>query len=136
VAAHDPFAGCLAGYVLLRLGQHEALEGLSSAIVGAAPQLSDGYILRGECEAAAGRSETARQAFIDAVNAGTPAFGEGLTRLLEGLRANGFVHPRGALVRHIFQRHARGSMWAAFVPRRKLKAGALLISGADLGFEG
>ena len=49
-----------------------------------------------------------RQAFTDAVNAGVPAFGEGLTRLVEGLRASSFVHPRGALVRHIFQRHVRG----------------------------
>ena len=80
--------------------------------------------------------EAARQAFTDAVSAGIPAFGKDLTRLLEGLRANGFVHPRGALVRHIFQRHARGSMWAAFVPRRKLQAGALVITGADVGFEG
>ena len=83
-------------------------------------------------------SEVARlgQAFIDAVNAGIPAFGEGLTRLLEGLRANGFVHPRGELVRHIFQRHVRGSMWAAFLPRRELEAGALAISGVDVGLEG
>jgi hypothetical protein len=39
-------------------------------------------------------------------------------------------------VRHIFQRHARGSMWAAFTPRRPLQPGGLVINGADLGFEG
>jgi hypothetical protein len=135
-AGQDPFAGCVAGYVLLRLGCHRDLAGLASSLAVAAPNLSDAYILRGECEAAAGSAEAARQAFTDAVTTGIPAFGEGLTRLLEGLRANGFVHPRGALVRHIFQRHAQGSMWAAFVPRRKLKAGALVITGADVGFEG
>jgi hypothetical protein len=136
VAAEDPFGACVAGYVLLRLGRHDELAALASAIAVAAPKLSDAFILRGECEARAGNQDTASQAFADAVNAGIPAFGEGLTRLVEGLRASAFVHPRGALVRHIFQRHARGSMWAAFVPRRQLEPDGLVISGADIGFEG
>jgi hypothetical protein len=136
VAGEDPFAGCVAGYVLLRLGLHSELEGLASAIVAVAPALSDAYILRGEFEAAGGRADTESQAFADAVSAGIPAFGEGLTRLVEGLRATGFLHPRGALVRHIFQHHARGLMWAAFTPRRALEAGRLVISAADVGLEG
>ena len=135
-ASDDPFAGCLAGYVLLRLGLYSELEELVAAVAEAAPRLSDAHILRGELEAFRERPEAGAQAFIDAVSAGVPAFGEGLTRLLEGLRANSFVHPRGALVRHIFQRHARGSMWAAFTPRRGLVPGQLVITGADLGFEG
>jgi Caspase domain len=135
-AHEDPFAGCLAGYVLLRLGFHDELGDLTNEIVEVAPKLSDAYILRGEHEAAAGRSETAAQAFADAVNAGIPAFGEGLTRLVEGLRATAFNHPRGSLVRHIFQRHARGSMWSAFTPRRELTPGQLVITGADIGYEG
>ena len=135
-ASDDPFAGCLAGYVLLRLGLYSELEELVAAVAEAAPRLSDAHILRGELEAYRERPEAGAQAFMDAVSTGIPAFGEGLTRLLEGLRANSFVHPRGALVRHIFQRHARGSMWAAFTPRRGLEPGQLVITGADLGFEG
>lgn len=135
-AREDPFAGLLAGYVLLRLGLHEQLDQLASAIVEVAPTLSDAYILRGEREAQAGRTDAANQAFADAVNAGIPAFGEGLTRLVEGLRASAFHHPRGALVRHIFRRHVRGTMWAAFSPCRPLREGQLVISGADLGYEG
>lgn len=135
-AADDPFAACLAGYVLLRLGIRDALPETVAAIVAAAPELSDAYVLRGEHEAAAGNGAAASQAFADAVGAGIPVFGEGLTRLVEGLRASGFNHPRGALVRHLFQRHARGSMWAAFTPRRKLEPGRLVVSGADIGFEG
>jgi hypothetical protein len=133
----DPFAGCLAGYVLLRLGRYEPLRELASAIVAVEPKLSDAYILRGEYEAYAGNSEAANQAFADAVSAGIPAFGEGLTRLVEGLRVSGFNHPRAALVRYIFQRHARGVMWAAFTPKRgRLQSGRLVITGADVGFEG
>jgi hypothetical protein len=123
--------------VLLRLGIHdEVVENLIAEILEVEPTLTDAYVLRGEHEAARGREDTARQAFIDAVNTGIPAFGEGLTRLIEGLRAATFIHPRGALIRHIFQRHARGLMWAAFTPGRALEPGRLVISGADVGFEG
>jgi Caspase domain len=135
-ARDDPFAGVLAGYVLLRLGLHDDLDHLTSTIVESAPTLSDAYILRGECEARAGRTDAANQAFADAISAGIPAFGEGLTRLLEGLRTSALLHPRRALVRHIFQQHARGTMWAAFTPTRPLREGRLVISVADLGYEG
>lgn len=135
-AGDDPFAGCLAGYVLLRLGGYEGLGDLADAIIGAAPKLSDAYILRGEYEAHEQNVEGSNQAFADAVSAGIPAFGEGLTRLVEGLRVSGFFHPRGALVRYIFQRHARGSMWAAFTPRAEFKPGRLVITGSDIGYEG
>jgi hypothetical protein len=135
-ASDDPIAGCLAGYVLLRLGAYEPLADLASTIVEIAPLLSDAYILRGEYEASYKNEEGRNQAFADAVGSGVPIFAEGLTRLVEGLRASGFFHPRGALVRYIFQRHARGSMWSAFTPRSKFTAGRLVITGADVGYEG
>jgi hypothetical protein len=139
-ASDDPLAGCLAGYSLLRLGHAADAGEVADAVIGAAPAISDGYVLRGEAAAAAGNDAQSRQAFADAISAGVPVFGEGLTRLVEGLRATNFLHPRGAIVRHIFQRHLRGTMWSVFVPRprngeRKLKAGRLLITGADTGFE-
>ncbi|KAF2415972.1 caspase family protein [Microbacterium sp. B35-30] len=134
-APEDPFAGVVAGYVLLRLGLHEELGALASAIITAAPTLSDAYILRAEHEAVKGERELAEQAFINAVDCGIPAFGEGLTRLLEGLRHIRLPMTRAALVRHVFQRHVRGSMWAAFTPRRGLEPGGAVISAADLGLE-
>jgi Caspase domain len=135
-ASNDPFAACLAGYVLLRLGWRENLGELASAIIEAAPTLSDAYILRGEYEAHVQNQDASNQAFADAVSTGVPAFGEGLTRLVEGLRVSGFFHPRGALVRYIFQRHARGSMWAAFTPKNEFEPGRLVITGSDIGYEG
>ena len=134
-ATQDPFAGVVAGYVLLRLGCHEELGDLASAIITAAPTFSDAYILRAEYEALQGHRELAEQAFINAVDCGIPAFGEGLTRLLEGLRHIRLTMTRGALVRHVFQRHVRGSMWASFTPRRALQPGVPVISAADLGLE-
>jgi hypothetical protein len=137
-ASEDPFAGLLAGYALLRSGRFENLAQIADQVAAAAPGWSDPYVLRGEAAAHGVKADlTARdQAFAQAVNTGIPIFGEGLTRLVEGLRASGFGHPRGALVRHIFQRHARGLMWAAFNPLRPLEPKRLVISGADLGYEG
>jgi hypothetical protein len=139
-AADDPLAGCLAGYSLLRLGHSADAGEVADRVIAVAPTISDGYVLRGEAAAAAGNDAQSRQAFADAIATGVPLFGEGLTRLVEGLRATNFLHPRGAIVRHIFQRHLRGTMWSVFVPRarngeRKLKSGRLLITGADTGFE-
>jgi hypothetical protein len=137
-ASEDPFAAVLAGYALLRVGSVEGLSELADAVVAVAPGWSDPYILRGEAVAHGEAPDLAArdQAFAQAVNTGIPIFGEGLTRLVEGLRASGFSHPRGTLVRHIFQRHARGLMWAAFTPLRPLEPGRLVISGTDLGYEG
>jgi hypothetical protein len=135
-ARRDPFGGCVVGYVLLRLGRNEWLGALSTAIIEAVPTLSDAYILPGEYEAYRQNEAASYQAFADAASAGVPVFAEGLTRLVEGLLASGFIHPGGALVRYIFQQHARGSMWAAFTPRGEFKPRRLVITGADIGYEG
>ena len=139
-AADDPLAACLAGYSLIRLGHADDAGTVADAVIAVAPTIADGYVLRGEAAAAAGNDARSRQAFTDAIGAGVPLFGEGLTRLVEGLRASNFLHPRGAIVRHIFQQHLRGTMWSVFVPRgrageKRLQPGRLLITGADTGFE-
>jgi len=139
-AADDPLAACLGGYSLLRLGHSADAGKVADAVIAVAPAIADAYVLRGEAAAAAGNDARARQAFADAITAGVPLFGEGLTRLMEGLRASNFGHPRAAVVRHVFQRHLRGTMWSVFVPRsrggaQRLEPGRLLITGADTGFE-
>jgi hypothetical protein len=129
----DPFIGCLRGYVLLRLGLLDELNEVAERVIQSAPQLSDGFVLRGECAAATGGT-AAKQSFAEAVGAGIPLFAEGLTRLLEGLRAHDINHPRSAIVRYVFQNHMRGSMWSIFTPRR-FKPGTLVITAADTGYE-
>jgi hypothetical protein len=133
-ARDDPFGALVAGYVLLRLGCHDALADLPSQILDVAPGLADAFILRGEHAAHAGNPEASAQAFAEAVNAGLPAFGEGLTRLVEGLRTNALLLPRGAVVRYMFQRHVRGSMWASFLPAGAITPGGTAITAGDLGF--
>jgi hypothetical protein len=132
-AADDPFAGCLCGYALLRLGMLDELNDVIGKVISVAPSLSDIFILRGEHAAATGGT-AGRQSFADATATGIPIFAEGLTRLVEGLRAHDLHHPRGAIVRHLFQRHVRGSMWSIFTPRR-FEPGTLIVTGADTGFE-
>jgi hypothetical protein len=134
-ARDDPIAGCLAGYVLLRLGSYEPLDDIAAAVVEVAPKLSDAFILRAEHEAHNQNPDGRNQAVADAVSTGVPVFAEGLTRLVEGIRASGFFHPRGAVVRYVFQQHARGSMWSAFTPRGAFEAGRLAITGSDIGYE-
>jgi hypothetical protein len=133
-AADDPFAGCLAGYALLRQGLQTEMRGPVEAAVEAASELSDPLILRGEYAAATGGTAS-RQSFVDAIAAkNLPIFAEGLTRLVEGLRANDVLHPRAAIVRYLFQQHVRGSMWSMFNPRR-WEEGTRVVTGADTGFE-
>ena len=129
----DPFLACLCGYVLLRLGDKKGLSTVAERVVESAPQLPDGFVLRGEHAAATG-GPAAKQAFAEAAAAGIPVFAEGLTRLLEGVRANDIQHVGAAVVRYVFQNHMRGSMWSVFTPRR-FDPGSRLITAADLGYE-
>ena len=129
----DPFLGCLCGYVLLRLGLMDELAEVAERVTQTAPQLSDGFVLRGEHAAATG-GPAAKQSFAEAAAAGIPVFAEGLTRLLEGLRAHEIVHPGAAIARYVFQSHMRGSMWSVFTPRR-FEPGSLVVTAADLGYE-
>jgi len=124
-AADDPLRGCLGGYTLLRLGLAGELASAAAALVAGAPQLSDAHVLAGEHAAAAGRRDDAARAFAAAAEAAPPIFGEGLTRLLEGLRAFELEHARAALVEELFTRHVSGSMWSVFTPPR-LEPGAPL----------
>ena len=129
----DPFVGCLCGYVLLRLGLMDAVGKVAERVIRTAPQLSDGFVLRGEVAAAAG-STAAKQAFAEAIAAGVPLFAEGLTRLLEGARTHDINQPGTAIVRYVFQNHMRGSMWSVFTPRR-FNPGTLVVTAADTGYE-
>jgi uncharacterized caspase-like protein len=132
-ATDDPFLGCLCGYVLLRLGDKDGLARVAERVTQTAPQLADGFVLRGE-HSAADHGPAARQAFAEAAAAGVPVFAEGLTRLLEGVRTYDLQHPGAAVVRYVFQNHMRGSMWSVFTPRR-FQPGERVITAADLGYE-
>jgi hypothetical protein len=129
----DPLVGCLCGYALLRLNLLDELGAAVERVLAATTALSDAFVLRGAHAAATG-GPAARQAYAEAIAAGIPVFGEGLTRLLEGARVNELSHPRAAVVRYVFQNHLRGSMWSAFTPAR-FELGTRIVTGADTGYE-
>jgi hypothetical protein len=123
---NNPLAGCLGGYLYLRLGRAEELEDTVKNLTTRFPGLSDVHVIRGEFEAAAGRHAEAKAAFAQAIEVGVPIFGEGLTRLIEGMRTYEVEHPLSRLVAHIFEHHMSGSMWSVWLPE-KLVAGELLV---------
>jgi hypothetical protein len=123
---NNPLAGCLGGYLYLRLGRAEELEDTVKNLTTRFPGLSDVHVIRGEFEAAAGRAAEAKAAFAQAIEVGVPIFGEGLTRLIEGMRTYEVEHPLSRLVAHIFEHHMSGSMWSVWLPEG-LVPGELLV---------
>src|SRR5918995_5950380 len=123
----DALAGCLGGYIFLRLGLAAELSRAARNLARFYPELSDAHVLMGEHAAANGSRTTAKEAFEKAIAAGLPIFGEGLTRLLEGLRAYKIEHPNERLVREVVERHMSGSMWSAFTPET-FEPGRVLIA--------
>ena len=123
---NNPLAGCLGAYLYLRLGRTAELEETVKNLTTRFPGLSDVHVIRGEFEAASGRTAEAKAAFGKAIEVGVPIFGEGLTRLLEGLRTYEIEHPLARLVSHIFENHMSGSMWSVWQPE-KLAPGELLV---------
>jgi hypothetical protein len=123
---NNPLAGCLGAYLYLRLGRTGELNETVKNLTTRFPGLSDVHVIRGEFEAAAGRAAEAKAAFAQGIEVGVPIFGEGLTRLLEGMRTYEVEHPLARLVAHIFDHHMSGSMWSVWLPG-ELVPGELLV---------
>jgi hypothetical protein len=122
----DPLAGCLGAYIFLRQGRVDELRKTVRKLLRAYPELSDCHVLQGELEASAGRDAQAKRAFEQAIQAGVPLFGEGLTRLLEGLQKYELEHPRAKIVESVFRNHVSGSLWSVWTPK-KFRPGRKLV---------
>jgi hypothetical protein len=112
----DPLAGCLGAYIFLRQGRAKDLERAVGNLLRLYPELSDTHVLAGEFAAARRKHADAKKAFAKAIEVGVPLFGEGLTRLLEGMRKYELHHPRAKIVDKVFKRHLSGSMWSVWRP--------------------
>jgi hypothetical protein len=129
----DPIAGCLGAYLLLRLGKARELGPVVDRLTSEFPQLSDGHVLRAELEASCARSEGAkalsdgaRKAICDALEAGVPIFGEGISRLLDGVQGFQIDHKNTRLVSTVAERYMHGSLWSAWIPET-VRVGELLV---------
>ena len=122
----DPVAGCLAGYLLLRMGRAGELEVPAPDLTRHFAELADSHVLLAEYEAARGAADAAEQAYRKAVEVGVPITGEGVTRLLDGLGEYWIDHPHARILTHVHERYLHGSLWAAWTPEA-LVPGELLI---------
>jgi hypothetical protein len=112
----DPLAGCLGAYLFLRQNRARDLQRAVRNLLRLYPELSDTHVLAGEFAAARRKHAEAKKAFAKAIEVGVPLFGEGLTRLLEGMRKYELEHPRAKIVDTVFKRHLSGSMWSVWRP--------------------
>lgn len=124
----DPLAGCLGGYLLLRLGEAKGLGAAAGNMTRLYPELSDSHVLRAEYEAARGRSVAAEHATRAAIETGIPIFTEGLSRLLDGLAEYRIDHPNALLLTTVYDRRIATSLWSAWMPGR-LRLRTVLVSG-------
>lgn len=114
----DPIAGCLAGYLLLRMARIDELDPVVDFLTTDFPELADGHVLDAERHAAAQRPDAAAEAIARAIAAGLPITGEGVTRLLDGLREFRIDHERTRLVSMVHARYVHGSLWSVWTPER------------------
>lgn len=111
-----PVAATLGAYLLLRLGHSADLDDVTQRLTVDYGQLSDGHVLRAEYLASVGRPTDAEASIERALEAGSPIFGEGITRLLDGVAQFHNDHARAQLVSAIHDRYAHGSLFSAWHP--------------------
>ena len=122
----DPLAGCLGGYLLLRLGETDRLDVPVANLTGHYGELSDVHVLRSELEASRGDHDAAAAAAASAIAAGIPLFADGLALLLDSLSEYRIDHPNARLLSHMFDRRVKDSLWSVWVPD-SIRAGRLLV---------
>jgi Caspase domain len=112
----DPLAGCLAGYLLLSMGRAEEAGRVARQVMESFEGLSDGFVLNAECEASKGRPKAAADAYLAALERGTPVFSDGLVRLCGNAQRYRIKHPGAGLLANMLKSLARGMIWSAWSP--------------------
>ncbi|HEY5807864.1 MAG TPA: hypothetical protein VIT67_07840, partial [Povalibacter sp.] len=106
----DPLAGCLGGYLLLRLGRARDLAVAAENLTRFFGELPDAWILLGEYRRSSGGE--AYEAYLKALDCGMPLFRDGIALLHEAIVEMGLFHPRTDLVRRALECIPVGSLWA------------------------
>jgi len=113
----DPLAGCLGGYLLLRLGRARELSVFVQNMVNFYGQLSDSHVLRAEYEVELGHDAAARESLIHALERGAPIFADGLVCLRNRLaKYNLEDHPNARLIMEVFDKRVPDLLWTAWWP--------------------
>jgi hypothetical protein len=109
----DPLAGCLGGFLLLRMGRAADLDVATYNLTTFFGDIPDTWVLRGEFLRFVGRVDEAKDAYRRALDAGIPLYRDGLELLNTAIGAYALAYPRNDVVREAFAVIPRGSLWAA-----------------------
>lgn len=112
----EPIAGCLGGYLLLRLGRSRELDISARSMTTHFPDVPDSWILRAEHKVADGKETEAKSAYRRALDLGIPLVAEGVARLREATERFGIDHQRCPLLNRIWQKRVRSLIWTSWLP--------------------
>jgi Caspase domain len=122
----DPIAGCLGGYLMLKLGNAGELKRAARNMVRAYPELSDSHLLEAEFRAAEQQAKAAEVAASDALDAGLPIVADGVSRLLDYPGSFQMTNDNARLASYVFDNRVKGALWSLWAPP-KLTPGKLLV---------
>lgn len=120
----EPMAGCLGGYILLKLNQAEKLAIVVNNMTNYYGGLCDSHILKSEYEASQNQETRSEEAMKMALDRGLPIFSDGLESLVTGIEKYHIDHPAVKLAQDVYKNRIRGLLWTAF-PMKELKPGQL-----------
>src|SRR5262245_7100835 len=110
----EPIAGCLGGYLLLKINpNHHLLKIATNNMTRHFGELSDSHVLMADYLANEGQAAQAAEAYRAALDRGLPVVSDGLIRLVDGIRRYGIEHPQVNFVQEVFKNRVRGLLWTA-----------------------
>ena len=119
----DPVAGCLGGYLLVRMGRANELGVPAGNLVQYFGELADAHVLMGTYREATPGAGDARPDYVLALDRGVPTYRDGLDLLASAIDRFDIDHPRAALIRTLLDTVPAGSLWSA-----SLEAAPLLLA--------
>jgi len=114
----EPIAGCLGGYLMLKLGKAKELSVASHNLTHYFDELSDSHVLAAEYLVSLKKTEDAIVAYHRALDRGLPILADGLSRLYDAVRLYDIQHPGVTLLKEVFNRRVGNLLWTAWTPEQ------------------
>jgi hypothetical protein len=108
----DPIAGCLGGYLLVRMGRRNDLDIPTQNLTTYFSGLSDSHVLRGAW-LELNDTKAALRSYRAALDRGLPVFSDGLALLRDAIRRHNIIHDRVLLLEDLVSHVSTGALWSA-----------------------
>lgn len=108
----DPMAGCMGGYLLVRMGRLKDLETPTRNLVKYFGELPDAHVLHGVYLEATHAKEQARNAYVEALERGMPIYRDGLALLNAAAGRLKVAHPKVKPLAEFLSKVPSGSLWS------------------------